>query len=289
MTTTSGRIVTWHWSSRHADRLSIPVIASLNGTTAGGWVHYARHLENAGANAIELNIYDVVVDPLRSAADVERRYLDLVEAVRAEVNVPFAVKLGPWFTSLGHFAVALQSAGVDGLVLFNRLLPTRHRSRHARCHAAAAAVDIARVAVAAALDRHSPRFRVVLARGDDGSAQRLRRDEAVARRCRRHDDSTSALLIHGPQRIATMLSWMRDWMIERDYESVDQLRGSVSHRNVPDPEVLRAGELLPGAAQLAPLTVTCSLEWGSTRPSWQHLHPERSASPVPPPRAGTCG
>ena len=83
--------------------LSIPVIASLNGTSPGGWVHYARSLESAGAHAIELNIYDVVVDPHANSSDVERRYLDLVEEVRAEVTVPLAVKLGPWFTSLATF------------------------------------------------------------------------------------------------------------------------------------------------------------------------------------------
>ncbi|MDP9464954.1 MAG: dihydroorotate dehydrogenase-like protein, partial [Actinomycetota bacterium] len=103
------------------ERLSIPVIVSLNGTTPGGWVQYARHLESAGAQAIELNVYDVIVDPRLSAADVEKRYVELVEEVRAEVKVPLAVKLGPWFTSLGHFANALEQAGVDGLVLFNRL------------------------------------------------------------------------------------------------------------------------------------------------------------------------
>ena len=103
------------------ERLTIPVIASLNGTSVGWWVQYAHHLETAGAQAIELNVYDVISDPRQSAADVERRYLDLVEEVRAVVTVPVAVKLGPWFTSLGHFALALQSAGADGLVLFNRL------------------------------------------------------------------------------------------------------------------------------------------------------------------------
>ncbi|MGZ4680585.1 MAG: dihydroorotate dehydrogenase-like protein, partial [Ilumatobacteraceae bacterium] len=103
------------------EQLSIPVIASLNGTTPGGWVKYARLLESAGAHAIELNLYDVIVDPHLSAADVEKRYLELVEEVHAEVTVPLAVKLGPWFTSLGHFALALQDVGVEGLVLFNRL------------------------------------------------------------------------------------------------------------------------------------------------------------------------
>ena len=103
------------------ERLSIPVIASLNGTSPGGWVRYARHLADAGANAIELNVYDIVVDPAMSSAEVEERYVELVEAVRAEVDVPIAVKLGPWFSALGNLAVRLQAAGADGLVLFNRL------------------------------------------------------------------------------------------------------------------------------------------------------------------------
>ena len=102
------------------NHLSIPVIASLNGTTPGGWVRYARHLADAGAQAIELNLYDVVTDPRQSAADVERRYIELVEAVRAEITIPLAVKVGPWFTAFAHFAAALQNAGADGLVLFNR-------------------------------------------------------------------------------------------------------------------------------------------------------------------------
>jgi dihydroorotate dehydrogenase len=101
--------------------LSIPVIASINGITPGGWVRYAKHLADAGAHAIELNLYDVVVDPQVSAADVERRYVELVEEVKSEIDVPLAVKLSPWFTALGNLAMQLQSAGADGLVLFNRL------------------------------------------------------------------------------------------------------------------------------------------------------------------------
>ena len=87
--------------------VDIPIIASINGTSPGGWVRYARALESAGASAIELNVYDVVIDPRSTAADVEHRLLELVEEVRSEVSVPLAVKLGPWFTSLGHLAVAL--------------------------------------------------------------------------------------------------------------------------------------------------------------------------------------
>jgi dihydroorotate dehydrogenase (fumarate) len=217
-------------------RLSIPVIASLNGTTPGGWVQYARHLEDAGAQAIELNVYDVIVDPRRSAADVEQRYLDLVAEVRAEVTVPLAVKLGPWFTSLGHFALALQAAGVDGIVLFNRLYqpdidldtldvtPRLQLSTSPESRLPLHWIGILRgfmscsLAATTGVHNGSDAMKLFLAGAD------------VAM-------TASSLLIHGPQRIASMLGWMSDWMIERDYASVDQLRGSVSQRNVPDPEV----------------------------------------------------
>ncbi len=217
-------------------RLSIPVIASLNGTTPGGWVQYARHLESAGAQAIELNVYDVIVDPRQSAADVERRYLELVEEVRAEVSVPLAVKLGPWFTSLGHFALALQSAGADGLVLFNRLYqPDIDLDT----------LDVTpRLQLSTSAESRLPLHWIGILRGftscslaattgvhDGADAMKLLLAGADVAM------TASALLQHGPQRIAQILTWMQDWMRERDYESVDQLRGSVSQRNVPDPEV----------------------------------------------------
>jgi dihydroorotate dehydrogenase (fumarate) len=218
------------------ERLSIPVIASLNGTTPGGWVRYARYLENAGAQAIELNVYDVVADPRQSAADVEGRYLDLVAAVRAEVTVPLAVKLGPWFTSLGHFAVALQSAGVDGLVLFNRLYqpdidldtldvtPRLQLSTSAESRLPLHWIGILRGVLSCSLAATTGVH-------DGADAMKLMLAGADVAM------TASTLLQHGPQRIDQILTWMRSWMIERDYSSVDQLRGSVSQRNVPDPGV----------------------------------------------------
>ncbi len=218
------------------ERLTIPVIASLNGTTPGGWVQHARHLEGAGAQAIELNVYDVIVDPRLSAADVEKRYLELVEEVRAEVKVPLAVKLGPWFTSLGHFAVALQGAGVDGLVLFNRLYqpdidletlevtPRLQLSTSAESRLPLHWIGILRnfmsCSLAATTGVHN---------GDDAMKLLLAGADVVM--------TTSALLLHGPQRIASMLAEMTEWMTAREYTGVDQLRGSVSKGSVPDPEV----------------------------------------------------
>ena len=101
--------------------LSIPVIASINGVSPGGWVRYAKLLAEAGADAIELNLYDTVTDPMTSAAEVEHRYMELIEEVKQEISIPLAVKIGPWFTALAHTAKAFELAGADGLVLFNRL------------------------------------------------------------------------------------------------------------------------------------------------------------------------
>jgi len=218
------------------EQLSIPVIASINGVTPGGWVHYARHLADAGAHAIELNLYDVVVDPRLSAADVERRYIELVEEVRAEITVPLAVKIGPWFTALAHFAIALEDAGANGLVLFNRLyqpdidldtLDVRPRlqlstSAESRLplHWMAILRDMISGSLAATTGVHD---------GADAMKLLLAGSDVVM--------TTSALLMYGPEYITAMLTWMRDWMTARDYSSVRQLRGSVSRHNVPDPDV----------------------------------------------------
>lgn len=218
------------------EQLSIPVIASLNGTTPGGWVKYARNLEDAGAHAIELNVYDVIVDPRLSAADVEKRYLELVEDVRAEVKVPLAVKLGPWFTSLGHFALSLQEAGVDGLVLFNRLYQPDIDLE---------TLDVTpRLQLSTSVESRLPLHWIGILRGfmscslaattgvhDGADAMKLLLAGADVVM------TTSAVLLHGPQRIASMLAEMHEWMTAREYSGVDQLRGSVSRRNVPDPEV----------------------------------------------------
>ena len=216
-------------------------------------MRYARHLENAGAQAIELNVYDVVADPRQSAADVERRYLDLVAEVRAEVTVPLAVKLGPWFTSLGHFAVALQSSGADGLVLFNRLyqpdidLDTLDVTPRLQLSTSC------RVTVAAPLDRHSPWRHVLLARCHDRRARRRRRDEAIARRRRRGDDGQrTAAARAGADRRGPRLDDRLD-----DRTRVFERRPTARQRQptqCPRSRGVRAGQLLPGPAQLAALS-----------------------------------
>jgi dihydroorotate dehydrogenase (fumarate) len=221
---------------RARERLSIPIIASLNGTSPGGWAHYARSLVSAGAHAIELNIYDVVVDPRARAEEVEQRYLELVEDVRAEVRVPVAVKLGPWFTSLAHFATALERTGVDGLVLFNRfyqpdidldtlgVTPRLQLSTSAESRLPLHWIGILRGLVTCSLAGTTG-----VHEGADALKLLLVGADVAM--------TASALLRRGPEQISAMLSWIREWMSERAYVSVDQLKGSVGRHNVADPEV----------------------------------------------------
>lgn len=228
--------------NRHLDlvedavaRLSVPVIASINGTTPGGWVRYARSLESAGAHAIELNVYDTVSDPGISAGEVEDRLVELVTEVRAQVSVPLAVKLGPWFTSLGHLVGRIHAAGAEGVVLFNRfyqpdidldsldvtprlVLSASSEMRLPLYWIAALRGHVDGCALAASTGVHS---------GADMAKLLLGGADAVM--------TTSALLRHGPAFAATMLADLTAWMTEREYDSVDQMRGSVSRQNVPDP------------------------------------------------------
>ena len=216
--------------------LSIPVIASINGVSPGGWVRYARALAESGADAIELNLYDPVTDPSYSSADVERRYVELIEEVKAEIHVPLAVKIGPWFTALAHTVAAFETAGADGLVLFNRLyqpdihldtlevrpmlqLSTSADSR-LPLHWIGALRSTVRGSLAASSGVHT---------GFDALKLLLAGADVVL--------ATSSLLLHGPEHLLEMRREMVTWMDEREYESVRQLRGSVSRANVPDPQV----------------------------------------------------
>jgi dihydroorotate dehydrogenase (fumarate) len=178
----------------------------------------------------------VVVDPAISSAEVERRYVELVEEVRAEISVPLAVKLSPWFTALGNLAVQLQGAGANGLVLFNRLyqpdidldsltvtprlqLSTSSESR-LPLHWIANLRSALQCSLAASSGVHD---------GADALKLLLAGADVVM--------STSGLLRHGPEHLQVIERFIREWMVERDYVSVDELRGSVSRENVPDPQV----------------------------------------------------
>lgn len=214
----------------------VPVIASLNATTAGGWVRYARLLQDAGADALELNLYHVAADPGRTAADMEAADLELVAAVRATLTIPLAVKLSPYYSALADFAARAIGHGADGLVLFNRfyqpdldlesldVVPRVDLSQPWELRLPLRWTAILRpqlgthVSIAASSGVHS---------GPDViKALMVGADVAML---------TSALLRHGPDHLRTVEAELLTWMLEREYESVDQLRGSASSANVGDP------------------------------------------------------
>ncbi len=214
--------------------LSVPVIASLNGTTDGGWTHYATALQGEGADAVELNIYHLAADPTRTAAQVEDRYLRLVEKVRSEISIPLAVKVGPFFSSPGNMARRLAAAGADGLVLFNRFYQPD--------------IDLETFDVAPDLELSSPVDMRLVLRWI--AILRGRVDAYLAATSGVHDGAgavkmvlvgadvvmmASALLRYGPGHLATVLADFANWFDERSYESVNQARGSVSQASVPDP------------------------------------------------------
>jgi dihydroorotate dehydrogenase (fumarate) len=215
--------------------LTVPVIASVNGTTPGGWVRYAGRLADAGADAIELNVYLIATDPAATASDVEERYLDVIAAVRAEVSLPLAVKIGPYFSSLGNIAGHLVAAGADALVLFNRfyqpdidledltVVPNLQLSDASEIRLpirwVAILSDLLDCDLAVTSGAHS---------ADDVLKALLAGADVVM--------MASALLRNGPEHVATVLADLQIWLEENGYESVDQLRGSMSQGAAPDAE-----------------------------------------------------
>ena len=214
--------------------LSVPVIASLNGVSRGGWVRYATRLEAAGADAVELNIYYVSSRPGRSGSEIEWHDLDVVRAVRQAIGIPLAVKLSPYFSSLANMAGQLVEAGADGLVLFNRfyqpdldieameVLPALELSSSVELRLPLRWIAILhrrhRVSLAASTGVHTAAdvLKVLLA-GADAAMM------------------TSALLRHGPDHLRRVEVELRDWMDRHGFETLDQLRGRLSQRSVPDP------------------------------------------------------
>ena len=215
-------------------RLDVPVIASLNGTTRGGWIRYASDLVDAGADALELNVYRVGANPDDTAASLEVELLRLVRAVRDEISVPLAVKISPFFTAVSHFVSQVASAGADGVVCFNRfyqpdldleslaVVPTLDLSTSAelRLPLRWIALLAGRVPCSLALSTgiHTP---------EDAVKALLAGADVVM--------ATSSLLVHGPEHLGTMLRGMTAWLEEHEYESVAQARGSVSARSVSEP------------------------------------------------------
>jgi dihydroorotate dehydrogenase (fumarate) len=212
---------------RAAAAVEVPVIASLNGVTPGGWAGYARALQNAGAAAIELNIYYLPGDADISAREVEQRHVDVLAGVKDVVTVPVAVKLSPHFSSIGEIAVRLDEAGADGLVLFNRFLQPD--------------IDPETLAVVPTVSLSSPaegllpRTWIALLRGRVRAALAAStgvEDPAhVAKYLLAGADvvmTASALLRHGPQHATALLDGLTAWMTRKGFTTVDELRGMLA-------------------------------------------------------------
>ena len=221
---------------KYKAELGVPVIASLNATTTGGWVRYARLIQDAGADALELNLYRVAADPAMTASDRETMDLELIAAVRAAVTIPLAVKVSPYYSAFANFAAAARVAGADGLVMFNRFyqpdldlesLDVVNRvelSRPSELRLPLRWIAILRpqlgatVSLAATSGIHS---------GTDAVKGLLVGADVVM--------MTSAVLHHGAEHVRTVESGLVAWMEEREYESVSQLRGSASAATVENP------------------------------------------------------
>jgi dihydroorotate dehydrogenase (fumarate) len=215
--------------------LSIPVIASLNGYTAGGWTRYAKQFEDAGADAIELNVYFLATDPADSSETVERRYVDLVAAVRSETRGPMAVKVAPYFSAFANMAGRLVGAGASGLVLFNRFVQPDIMLDELEVapHLVLSTSDELRLALRWIAILHG---RVDASLAATGGAHT--RDDVLKLLLAGADIvmCASSLLQHGPAHVTTLLRGIEHWMSEREYESVRQMKGSLSQRACPDPE-----------------------------------------------------
>jgi dihydroorotate dehydrogenase (fumarate) len=215
--------------------VSVPVIASLNGTTTGGWVTYASRLVDAGADAIELNVYDVITDPRISGAQVEDRVVDLVGSVRAEVPVPVAVKLGPWFSALANMATKLAGVGADGLVLFNRLyqpdIDLDGPSARPRLMLSVPGNVRQSVAWIGILSGQVP-LSLAASGGVDGPEDVVKLLLAGADATM----TTAALLRHGASHAENLVAGLESWLAERGYSSVEQAKGSVSFSKAAEPE-----------------------------------------------------
>lgn len=212
---------------RAAAAVDVPVIASLNGVTPGGWADYARAMQDAGAAAVELNIYYLPGDPRISGRDVEQRHLDVLSRVKDAVTVPVAVKLSPYFSSTGEIALRLDEAGADALVLFNRFLQPD--------------IDPDKLSVVPAVglsipaEARLPRTWIALLHG------RVRASLAATTGVETAADvakyllagadvvmTASALLRHGPGHAAVLLDGLADWMTRKHFAGVDELRGMLA-------------------------------------------------------------
>ena len=219
---------------RLKEAVGIPVIGSLNGVTTGGWIEYARGIEDAGADALELNVYYIPTDPVLDGRGVEDLYVEILRGVKSRVEIPVAMKLSPYFSSVAAMAKRLDEEGANALVLFNRFYQPD--------------LDLENLEVFPNLLLSSPaelrlplRFIAILydrIRSSLALTSGVEYPEDVIKGLMVGSDVTmvcSTLLRHGPSRVKTLLDGVTQWMVEHEYESIEQMKGSMSHRSCSDP------------------------------------------------------
>ena len=219
---------------RVVEAVDIPVIGSLNGTTKGRWLEYAGLIEDAGAKALELNVYAIPTNPEESAAEIESRTVDIVREIKQSISIPLSVKLSPFYTALAHFAKCLEVAKADGLVLFNRFYQPD--------------IDPEELEVTRFLHLSSSADLLLRLRWLAILSGRTEMDLAITGGVHTPIDAikaimtgadavqmTSALLKNGPEYLAIVRRGVATWLIEHDYDSLAQARGSMNLERSPDP------------------------------------------------------
>ena len=223
--------------------VKIPIIASLNGSTPGGWTDYAKKIQQAGADALELNIYSIPTDPDRTAADVEKEYLEIVKAVKSAITIPVAVKLSPFFTNFANVAKRLVDGGADGLVLFNRFYQPD--------------IDLETLEVTPNVLFSTPmamrlplRWVAILygrVKASLAATSGIHRATDVAKMLLVGADVTelcSVLMRHGIKQISVIERELAAWLEKNEYESVAQLKGSLSQKNCEDPSAYERAQYM---------------------------------------------
>jgi dihydroorotate dehydrogenase (fumarate) len=229
--------------SRAKAAVNIPIIASLNGSSPGGWTHYAKAIQLAGADALELNIYYIPTDMDLSSAEVEQAYIDILKAVKRAVSIPVAVKLSPFFTNFAYMARRLEQAGADGLVLFNRFYQPD--------------IDLEALEVKPSILLSTPMAMRVPLRWlallygklpiSLAATSGIHRASDVLKMLMAGADVTmlcSTLIRHGVSQIGVVERDLLAWMEEHEYTSVTQLKGSLSQKNCPEPSAFERAQYM---------------------------------------------
>lgn len=228
---------------RIRERTSLKVIASLNGTTTGGWIDYAKRMEEAGAAALELNLYAVATDPKRSAAAVERDELAVVHAVQNAVRLPLAVKLSPFYSSLPHFVRAMEESGVAAVILFNRVYQSDidpiALEAVRQIHLSTSDELLLRLRWLAILSAQT-KLQLAASGGVHAPLDAVKAIMAGAQVVQ----VVSALLQHGPKHLTALVDGLRRFLEEQEYPSLEALRGNMNRTRSPDPSAYERSDYM---------------------------------------------